>query len=546
MFSQINMFKKRPRMNSLTLIAVTALFITLFQNVVYYKQTLLLINIHQMHQLLFFLSMPVTLFTGLNIVINLVALPGLRKPLLMLLLLIGAGAQYFMWTYGIVIDRDMIENVMNTTPAESLALLTPQLIFSLLGCGVLPALFIAWVTITPQPLRWLTIGIYCLNLIVSLLVILLISMLFYKDYASVMRNNKDLIKNLVPSNVIVAGYSYNKHRMMKQMPFTPIGLDAKKQPARTANGKKNLVILFVGETSRAMNYSLGGYSQLTNPRLAQDKVIYYPAASSCGTSTAISVPCMFSDMTRGHYDAARAVNQDNLVDILQRAQVNVLWRDNDGGCQTVCARVKYEDVTSLKLPGYCADGTCYDQALLHDLDAYIQQQQNDTLIVLHMIGSHGPTYYRRYPPAFRKFTPTCDTNEIQTCSQQQLVNSYDNTVLYSDNVLDQAITILKSHQDKFNTALVYLSDHGESLGEKGVYLHGMPYAIAPQEQTHVPVLMWLSAQYRQANHIDQDCLTHHADQPISQDNLFHTLLGLFNISTGLYQPALDLTRDCHQ
>lgn len=118
------------------------------------------------------------------------------------------------------------------------------------------------------------------------------------------------------------------------------------------------------------------------------------------------------------------------------------------------------------------------------------------MIVLHTIGSHGPTYYNRYPPQFRKFTPTCDTNEIQTCTKEQLVNTYDNTLVYVDYIVDKAINLLKEHQDKFTTSLVYLSDHGESLGENGIYLHGLPYAIAPDSQKQVPMLLWLSEDYQ--------------------------------------------------
>lgn len=182
-------------------------------------------------------------------------------------------------------------------------------------------------------------------------------------------------------------------------------------------------------------------------------------------------------------------------------------------------------MTKLNLPGQCIDGECYDDVLFHGLEEYINNLQGDGVIVLHTIGSHGPTYYNRYPPQFKKFTPTCDTNEIQTCSQQQLVNTYDNTILYVDYIVDKAINILKAHQDNFTTSLVYLSDHGESLGENGVYLHGLPYSIAPETQKHVPMLLWLSEDYQQRYQISQTCLQKRASaEDFSQDNLFSTLL----------------------
>lgn len=229
--------------------------------------------------------------------------------------------------------------------------------------------------------------------------------------------------------------------------------------------RKNLTIVVLGETSRGDNFSLSGYSRQTNPLLEKDNVVYFPRTTSCGTATAVSVPCMFSDMPRAHYDEELAQHQEGVLDIIQRAGINVLWNDNDGGCKGACDRVPHQNMTKLNLPGQCIDGECYDEVLFHGLEEYINNLKGDGVIVLHTIGSHGPTYYNRYPAQFKKFTPTCDTNEIQTCSQQQLVNTYDNTILYVDYIVDKAINILKEHQDNFTTSLVYLSDHGESLGK---------------------------------------------------------------------------------
>ena len=204
-------------------------------------------------------------------------------------------------------------------------------------------------------------------------------------------------------------------------------------------------------------------------------------------------------------------------------------------------------MTALKLPGQCINGECYDEVLFHGLEEYIDKLQGDGVIVLHTIGSHGPTYYHRYPPQFAQFTPTCDTNEIQTCSQQQLVNTYDNTVLYVDYIVDKAINILKAHQDKFTTSLVYLSDHGESLGENGVYLHGLPYAIAPDAQKHIPMLLWLSEDYQKRYRTDLTCLQKRAAQEdFSQDNLFSTMLGLTGVQTRNYQAADDILQPCRR
>jgi len=377
--------------------------------------------------------------------------------------------------------------------------------------------------------------------------VLVVALFFYKDYASLFRNNRELVKSLGPSNSITAAYSYYKHHRMDNLPLVKLGEDATRVPQMHQGTKKNLTILVVGETSRAEDFSLSGYGRETNPRLKQDNVVYFPQTSSCGTVTAVSVPCMFSGMARKNYDEQLAHHREGLLDIIQRAGVQVLWNENDGGCKGACDRVPHQDVTQLNLADLCKAGECHDDILFHGLAQYIDTLQGDGLIVLHTIGSHGPTYYERYPPQFKKFTPTCDTNEIQTCSQEQLKNTYDNTVLYVDYIVDKAIKLLQSQQDKFTTSLVYLSDHGESLGEDGVYLHGLPYAIAPESQKHVPMLIWLSSDFQQRYRVSETCLQKRAaSESFSQDNLFSTMLGITGVQTHVYQPADDILAACRE
>ncbi|WP_409308594.1 phosphoethanolamine transferase EptA [Pectobacterium sp. B1J-3] len=535
----------RPRWSSLTFVLIFSAFITIAHNIAYYRQTLHLLDMASGVNVLFFLSMPVVIFAVLNIVFTLLAVPYLCQSIIIFFLLTGASAQYFMLNYGIVIDRTMVQNIIETTVSESLSLITPQFILWLFTLGVIPSIFAVWVKIKPIHFNITAIGIRILLILASLFSILIIAVFFYKDYASLMRNNKELVKSITPSNIVAASLSYYKHNALANLPLVKIGLDAHKKTLQQANGKKNLVILVIGETSRAQNFSLGGYTKETNPKLAKNNVIYFDNTVSCGTSTGVSVPCMFSNMPRQGFDGGLASHQEGLLDILQRAKVDVLWHENDGGCKDVCSRVPTVNITDLKLPNLCSGGNCYDEALFHDLDNYINKLDNDGIIVLHTMGSHGPSYYQRYPDTFKKFTPSCDTNQIQTCSQEELENTYDNTILYADYILDKAINLLKSRQDKFNTALVYLSDHGESLGEKGIYLHSMPYSIAPEQQTHVPMLMWFSEDYQKQFSIKENCLRNNAKQnAYSQDNLFHTILGMFNIETTEYHQQLDIIRPC--
>ncbi|MDN8601640.1 phosphoethanolamine transferase EptA [Citrobacter sp. S2-9] len=538
---------RRPTLGQISWLLLVSFYISICLNIAFYKQVLQDLPLDSLRNVLVFLSMPVVSFSVMNIALTLASFLWLNRPLACLFILVGAAAQYFIMTYGIIIDRSMITNMIDTTPAETYALMTPQMVLTLGLSGILAAVVACWIKIKPTTPALRGVMYRAVSVLISVLLILLVALFFYKDYASLFRNNKQLIKALSPSSSIVATSSWYSHQRLANLPLVRIGEDAHRNPLMLKEPRKNLTILIVGETSRGDNFSLSGYSRQTNPRLEKDNVVYFPHTTSCGTATAISVPCMFSGMPRKHYDEELAHHQEGLLDIIQRAGINVLWNDNDGGCKGACDRVPHQDMTVLNLPGQCIEGECYDEVLFHGLEEYINSLQGDGVIVLHTIGSHGPTYYNRYPPQFRKFTPTCDTNEIQTCSQQQLVNTYDNTILYIDYIVDKSINILKSHQDNFTTSLVYLSDHGESLGENGVYLHGLPYAIAPDTQKHVPMLLWLSDDYQKRYQVDQACLQKQASsQDFSQDNLFSTMLGLTGVQTKYYQAADDILQPCRR
>lgn len=536
---------RRPVVSRTVYLILFAAYVGLFLNIAFYRQVFTLLPVNNLHSWLVFLSMPLVAFSVMNILTTLASFLKLDRVVITLFILLSASAQYFIWTFGVIIDRAMITNILDTTPAESFALMSGSMVLTLGLSGVLAVLAAWWIKVRKPITFTRGVAVRLLNVALSALLIILIAALFYKDYASVFRNNKELVKSLSPSNSIVAINSWYAHNRMNNLPLVKIGEDAQQKPQMRDGPRKNLTILVLGETSRAENFSLGGYPRETNPRLQQDNVIYFPDTTSCGTATAVSVPCMFSNMPREHYDEELAHHQEGVLDILQRAGIQVLWNDNDGGCKGACDRVPHQNVTDLKLTGQCIDGECYDEVLFHNLESYIDGLQQDGIIVLHTIGSHGPTYYNRYPAEFKKFTPTCDTNEIQGCSQQQLTNTYDNTILYVDYVVDKAIKLLQSKQDKFTTSLVYLSDHGESLGEDGVYLHGLPWSIAPDTQKHVPMLMWLSQDYQQRYGVSSQCLQQKAKTaPYSQDNLFSTLLGLFGVNTREYRPSDDILTPC--
>ncbi|MBD9553041.1 phosphoethanolamine transferase EptA [Pantoea sp. PNT01] len=535
----------QPVLPRITFILLFSLYISVFLNFAFYRQAYSLIEMNGLSKYLFFLSMPIVAFCVINIVLTLASFLWLDRITIALFVIVSAAAQYFIQHYGIVLDRSMITNMVDTTPAESMALLTPKMIAVIFFTGIFMAALAFWPAFKKSVPVWKGVIQRAVSLVISVALIAIIAMLFYKDYASLFRNNHELVKSLSPSNFIAASLSYYNHRERANLPLVKIGEDAHQLPVMLDGPKKNLTILVVGETSRAANFSLGGYQRPTNPLLAKEDVVYFHDFSSCGTSTAVSVPCMFSNMPRRHYDDALASHQEGLLDVIQRAGLSVLWHENDAGCKGACDRVPNQDMTALNLPGMCIKGECYDEILFHGLEEYINQLQGSSVIVLHTIGSHGPTYNHRYPPEFGKFKPTCETNQIQECSQEQLVNTYDNTILYADYIVDKAIELLKAHQEKFTTSLVYLSDHGESLGEKGVYLHGLPYAIAPEVQTRVPLLIWLSPDYQQRYAVDYTCLSHQGStQKYSQDNLFSTMLGITGVQTREYVATDDILATC--
>lgn len=541
----LRLFRQRPVVNRLTYIILFSLYIALALNIAFYRQAYTLLPVDGLHNALVFLSMPVVAFAVMAILLALASVVRLEKVATTLFILLSASAQYFMMNFGIIVDRSMITNILDTTPAESYALLSGQMVLVFSFTALLAIALAWWIKIKPAASVWRGTIMRAGTVTVSVLLILLVAGLFYKDYASLFRNNKELVKSLNPSNSIVTMNSWYFHHEMDNLPLVKIGEDAKQKAVMKNGPRKNLTILIVGETSRAANFSLGGYDRETNPLLAKDNVVYFPKTASCGTATAVSVPCMFSNMPRTGYDESLAHHQEGLLDIIQRAGIQVQWNDNDGGCKGACDRVPHQDVTALNLPGQCINGECYDDVLFHDLEKTIDAMQGDGVIVLHTIGSHGPTYYNRYPPEFRRFTPTCDTSEIQSCSQEQLKNSYDNTILYVDHIVDKAIKLLQSKQDKFTTSLVYLSDHGESLGENGVYLHGLPYSIAPETQKHVPMLLWLSDDYQKRYGVNYACLQQKAkENDYSQDNLFSTMLGLTGVETQEYHAADDILATC--
>ena len=371
-------------------------------------------------------------------------------------------------------------------------------------------------------------------------ILLLLVMLFYSNYASVSKNNRELAKYLTPFTLIDSMVKYVKENAITPpLPFTII--DASPE-LKGSLSHPHIVVLLLGQTARQQNFSLNGYARETNPLTGQQNVASFTNVKGCATYKSIAIPCMFSRLDRIHFDKRKASHQQNVLDILQLAGVDVSWISNVGNsCKGACVRINHETVP-MSDTKFCDNTTCFDEVLLTILEEKIESlKSKNTLIVLHSNGSRGPAYFERYPKRFRLFKPDCQRRDIQNCSDEQLLNAYDNSIVYADYIIAEIIERLTTLHMKqgVDVSFLYLSDHGESLGEKGIYLHGLPYFIAPREQIEIPfVVKTLGKKF------NPECIERVTSNPYSHDNVFDSLIGLFDIKTVTYNSTKDILAEC--
>jgi lipid A ethanolaminephosphotransferase len=478
------------------------------------------------------------------------------KPVISMFLLVAAFGGYFMLSYGVVIDRAMLVNVMQTDLRESSDLVSGKMLLTVLMFAILPMVWL-W----RSRVRRLTIlqqfGHNSLLLIAGFILAILAVLPIYQDFASTMRNNIQLRFLINPLNSFYAlGEVVSEPFKNGTTAIIPIGLDVKLGLTHYTQPKAPLLILVVGETARSVNFGINGYGRDTTPNLIQLQknndntgvLTSFSNTWACGTSTATALPCMFSHLGKVAYEDNRD-NLENLVDVIQRAGFAVIWLENQSGCKGVCDRVPSVPTGNLKNPKYCSTGECFDEIMLDQLterlaEYPISRLEKGIVVIMHQMGSHGPAYYKRVPDSFKKFQPECATNTLQDCTRTQVVNVYDNTLLYTDYFLNEVVKFLKVKEPHTQSAMIYVSDHGESLGENNIYLHGLPYAIAPDVQKRVPWISWLSNDFLQRTGIKPDCLNQQKDKRLSHDNYFHSVLGLLDIQTSVYKPELDVYATC--
>lgn len=538
--------------NPATLLIITSLWIAWVGNAALWQELQGIGRLHTGKDVWVAICMSFMIWGALVALAALLAWKRSIKPVLIFLLIASALGTHFMISYGVVIDDTMMVNVLQTDPRETRDLLNLRLFITLLLVAGLPILWLWSAPVQRTTLRRQAFQ-NALVLIAGCAVFIVAIALSFQGFSSLMRNHKHVRFLLNPLNSLYAiGQIATRPLRHGPQPLQAIGLDATLEPSFTEGSKPPLLMIVVGETARAANFSFNGYSRQTTPQVAKlaqtDHFVYWKDAWSCGTNTAASLPCMFSHLGKEAFEDSKA-RYEGLLDVIQRSGMAVLWIDNQSGCKGVCERVPNFNTSKETVPQYCSSGECHDLVMLHDLDARFaalpaSKRAKGTVIVLHQMGSHGPAYFKRTPPAFKQFQPECLTNNLSECSREQISNSYDNTLLYTDQVLASSIGWLKGKATEANTALIYVSDHGESLGEKGIYLHGLPYAIAPDEQKHIPWLNWFSPNFAQQRRLDVACLQRNAGQRITHDHLFHSVLGLLGVKTSLHLAKLDMYAPC--
>lgn len=458
------------------------------------------------------------------------------------LLLVAASCGYFMTQYGVIIDQSMIRNAVETTALEATPLLTGSYFLHVALYGVVPAIVVFAVPLAR--LRWPTEILVRLGTAVAAIAFLATTM--YVNYESAVffgRENDDLRLQINPAYPLWAAATFGVSSD-KEAPRVRRPLDVR-LAAAPAERKPALVVLVMGETARRDRFSYNGYERDTNRFTRAHDVVNFPSVVSCGTSTAESVPCIFSGLGQAKFSHEAAMASESIVGAMQRLGIDTFWRDNSTGCKDVCDEQHFEQRAEWTHPDLCDATGCFDELLLEDFDALLADRARDHLIVLHQRGSHGPAYNTDVPQRAKEYFPECDLPNLRNCDSAAINNSYDNTILYTDYFLSRVIDELGKHSADFDTAMLYVSDHGESLGENGLYLHGFPYSMAPREQIEVPMLFWASPSfYADRARVDPQCFRESARRDTSHDAIFHTLLPIFGLESPLYNERLDLLAAC--
>ncbi len=466
----------------------------------------------------------------------------LQKSVIALFLIVSSILAYFSNDLGVVFDQDMLRNIGETVRdsnlAEATELASAPLLRHVLFFGVLPALLLSLVQLQQRPF-FKELGVRALVLVAGFVLLAGVTIPNVRFVAYFARENANLEFAVTPIFPMISMVRLTRDYLRPTPSFHVIDAAAFQ---RSTSARKSIGIMVVGETARADHFSMGGYERRTNPLLENIPGVIFAEADSCGTSTLFSVPCMFSMRGRDSYEPSEASSESNVLDILTAAGIKTVWIDNNSSCKNVCNRIENSNLQDDpdETSTLYSDMGYFDEIFLQEIDSYLNADGPDILIVLHTLGSHGPAYGRRYPSGFGVFTPYCQQASPTDCTTEEVVNAYDNTIIYTDYLLSQLIEKLRARSDEADTFLFYASDHGESLGEGGVYLHGLPYAIAPAAQKSVPFIFWASNGFHKDRISDSQLFAAFGEQRLSHDNISHTLLGMYDVSASSYFRESDI------
>lgn len=518
---------------------MTALWWTLVFDIGYYRQILTgataenaasILTTTGMSALLFF-------FVSASLLYALSLFPKIVfRTATLLLNLLGGLSLTAALLYGVIMTPDMIRNFLATDTHEALGYFSLRTVLLYLIVTLPPVLLL--VKIERRDRLWVP----ALCSVAALLISAGTVFLGMQGFSSAMRNDKSLRYQIAPVNIV---YSTATTLLTDKNPDAEIRrIVVNERPTlEVVPDGKSLLVVVIGETTRTANWQPAGYTRETAPRLTADKeVLHFPRVLACGTSTDVSLPCMLSRVGRRDYDRDRIVSEESLPALLQRAGISVLWIENQSGCKGTCTGVpttKPEPDEKL-----CPSGVCFDEIFAKEIRREVGnlEARRPAVVFLHMMGSHGPAYWSRSPESDKVFRPECQDADLGSCTKEEIAAAYDNSVRHTDRALAEVLAELRKAADTgVATGLVYVSDHGESLGENGLFLHGAPYWMAPAEQIEVPGVLWLSDNYRRTFGIDYERLVQKAKGDVRHDHLYHTVLGLLKVRSAAYDRTWDLS-----
>ncbi len=513
----MNFLKKE--MSIVRFIFIVTIFNMLIYHIPFYSYAVSDFDAYSLSGVLTLASLTISLFVVMVFVLFLVSIVSVKvvKYFTLIMVLGNSIALYFMNTYSVILDRTMMGNVFNTNIGEAMSYYDPKIFVYFLFFGIIPAFFISKIKIINSK------RLYSLYYAFGILFVgLFFLYLNSTTWLWLDKRSKVMGGLSMPWSYMINPIRY-KLKLLKK---------SKKQillpAAKLANDDKIVVVLVIGEAARKVNFSLYGYKNKTNPLLEKQPVIVLKNSTSAATYTTASISSMLS------FDASTSSSYEPLPSYLQRYGVDVIWRAKNWGAPPLKVGL-YQKGSDIDCKGEKCN---YDEVLLEGLSELIKNSKSSKIfIVLHTSGSHGPTYYKKYPKKFEIFKPVCKSVDLKQCTNQELINAYDNTIVYTDYFLDKTIKILQKTKE-IPSLMIYASDHGESLGEYGLYLHGAPYSIAPDVQKEIPFILWQSKSFLAKKEFNKPYVKEQS--AYGHENIFHTIMGAFDMQSTVYNNKLDI------